>query len=107
VFGASRPFLLFDYFRVPYGLDEEAAPPPRLGRLRASDDDGERLLLWPRMDELERAGIEVAGELDARERCLQRLHRRSFRSVRAENVEDRVADAQRWIERAARILRNV
>ena len=49
----------------------------------------------------------VAGELDAVERRVHRLRRALARAVCAQDVEDRVADAHRRIQRAARILRHV
>ena len=63
MFEASRPFLLFDYFRVPYRAVEagewrSALPPEHaLGRcaeLRWSDGGTTRSLYWPRAEEIVR-----------------------------------------------------
>jgi hypothetical protein len=61
VFEASGPFLLFDYFRIPYRIIEptEGAddPLPHCGELRWNDGGDTRSLYWARADEIERGGL--------------------------------------------------
>jgi len=65
MFEASRPFLLFDYFRVPYRVLEPELPSTlrsddpfrRCGELRWSDGDATRSLYWAPAADVERNAL--------------------------------------------------
>ena len=68
MFRTSRPFLVFDYFRVPNDLDPglESAPGPevpglRWARLTLATGTGRPVLMWPVLDSAGPAAVRRAG----------------------------------------------
>jgi hypothetical protein len=57
MFEASEPFLFFDYFRVPYRVEDGASGPARLGVVRGARGS----LVWPREGLLPPAPHELRG----------------------------------------------